>query len=180
MINWTNIRPALLTLFEDLSGLQTVWHEKRRPYVKPKDQAIVLLAVRSAQGVGIDDRRYRDTGESIPDYPYRESANGHRLVSLDIRVESFRHDDDRFAFNAAETIRTRLGWRSSHEALLAHEVAIVTKGETLDVSGLVQDDRVTSVAVFEAILGVGVCEEDTKHPVPAIETVNDPQGTFSP
>jgi len=179
VIDWETIRPELRDLMGDLSGdLQVVWQDKRRPMIDPKKQAIVLLHARTEQGIGIDDRRYRDTGAVIPEYPCRESANGHRRVFLDVRVESFRHDDDRFAFNAAGAIRTRLGWRSSLSRLLALNLAIISKGQTLDVPNVFQDDRVTSVAVFELILSAGVSEEDTT-PIPVFETVEDPQGTFN-
>lgn len=180
MIPWDDLRRPLLELFAELSGLQTVWIDKRRPFKSPKDQAWVLLRVRGARGIGIDDRRYRDTGEAAPAFPLRETANGHRRVSFDVRVESFRHDDDRFSFNAAEKIRTRLGWRSSLSRLLALNLSVIEKGQTLDVSGIVQDDRVTSVALFELVLNVGVCDENEITSVAAIETVEDPVGTYLP
>jgi len=180
MIDWETIRPAFQELFAELADLsQAEWRDKRRPFASPRDQAWVLLHVVNERSVGIDDRRYRDTGETIPDYPCRESANGNRVVRLEVRVESFRHDDDRFAYNAASKVRTRLGWQSSADTLRALNVSVATKGETVDVSNLIQDDRITSVALFDLLLNFGVSEEDAAHPVPAIETVEDPVGTFN-
>lgn len=179
MIDWETLRPGFRDLFSDLAGgLQTVWRDKRRAFTNPKDQAWVLLHVVNEQSIGIDDRRLEDQGEAIPVYPYEESANGHRRVRLEIRVESFRHDDDRFAYDAASKIRTRLSWQSSHDTLLALNVSVSTKGETVDVSNLIQDNRITSVALFQLVLNVGVSEGDAANRVPAIETVEDPQGTF--
>lgn len=179
MIPWETIKPVFVGLFGELAGdLQTVWIDKRRPLIDPKKQAALFLHVRNEQGIGIDDRRYRDTKEAKPAYPFRESANGHRRVRLEVRVESFRHDDDRFAYYAASKIRTRLGWRSSLDRLRAVNVAVIAKGDTVDLSGIIQDDRVTSIALFELVLNVGVSDEDTTK-IPAIETVEDPQGTFN-
>jgi hypothetical protein len=93
---------------------------------------------------------------------------------MDVRVESFRHDDDRFAFNATSSIRTRLSWTSSRIALNAINVALVRVSQVLDVTNVIQDDRVTSVAILDLSLRVGICEADTKHPLFCIETVDNP------
>lgn len=181
-IAWDTIRPALRSLVEDLSGLQTVWQDKRRPYVDPKGQAIVLLHVRNTEGIGIDDRRYADLGLAAPEPTLEEQQAGHRRVGLDVRVESFRHDDDRFAFNAAEAVRTRIRFGSSTSRLRALNVALVRAAQVVDVSGVVQDDRATSVAVLDLTLNVGVCVADDAEAnrVYNIETVADPVGTILP
>ena len=173
-IDWATIRPALFSLFSDLGGLQTVWTDKRRPFVDPKMQATLLLRERTTQGLGIDDRRYTDLSVAKPEYTLQETINGMRLVSLDVRVESFRHDDDRFAFNTIESIRTKLRFDSSHVRLRDQNIAIVRIGQALDVSGIVKDDRVTSVAVLDLILNIGVCTADTDNPVSTIEEVDNP------
>ena len=169
-ISWDTVRPALLSLFADLGGIQTVWIDKRRPYINTTDQAITLLRVNTVNDVGVDDRRYEDLSLAAPAATLEESANGHRLLGLEIRVESFRHDDDRFAFNAAEAIRTKLGFGSTRARLLALNLAVVRKNQTLDLSGIVQDDRATSVAVLEVVLNAGFCLADTTK-VYNIETV---------
>jgi len=179
-IPWETIRPALLSLFGDLSGLQTVWIDKKRPYVDPKLQAIVLLRVRDEGSIGVDDRRYLDLALPAPAATLKEQAAGHRRVGLDIRVESFRHDDDRFAFNAAGDIRTGLGFRSSKARLLAVNVAIVRASQVVDLSGILQDDRVTSIATLDLTINVGVCVGDESNPVYNIETVEAPVGTILP
>jgi hypothetical protein len=138
--------------------------------------------VRQAAGIGVDDRRYVDLGERIPAPTLEEQQAGHRRVGLDVRVESFRHDDDRFAFNAAEAIRTKIRFGSSLARLRAVNVALVRAEQTLDVSGVVQDDRATSVAVLDLTLNVGVCvADDTEaNRVYNIESVADPVGTVLP
>lgn len=181
-IPWNTIRPALRSLFEDLSGHQTVWIDKRRPYVDPKGQAIVLLRERTTETIGIDDRRYVDLGLAAPEPTLEEQQAGHRRLGLDVRVESFRHDDDRFAFNAAEDVRTKLFFGSSLARLRAVNVALVRAAQAVDVSGVIQDDRATSVAVLDLILTVGVCvaDSDEGNRVYNIETVADPVGTILP
>jgi len=180
-IPWDTIRPALLSLFGDLSALQTVWIDKRRPYIDTRAQAVVLLRVRTSEGIGVDDRRYTDLGLAAPEPTLEETANGHRRVGLDVRVESFRHDDDRFAFNAAEEIRTKLLFGSSLARLRAVNVAVVRAAQVVDVSGVIQDDRATSVAVLDLILNVGVCIADDaeENRVYNIESV-DPVGVILP
>lgn len=178
-ISWDTIRPALLALFSDLSGLQTVWIDKRRPYIDPKGQAVVLLRARSVEGIGVDDRRYVDLWLAIPAATLEEQQAGHRRLGLDVRVESFRHDDDRFALNAAETIRTKIRFGSSLDRLRAVNVALVRVGQALDVSGVVQDDRATSVAVLDLILNVGVCVADENNRVYNIESV-ETEGAILP
>lgn len=175
MIAWSTIRPGLLGLFNNLSGgIQTVWIDKRQPYTDPKGQAIVKVRPRSVAGIGVDDRRYTDLGLSAPEPTCEETQNGHRRVSFDVRVESFRHDDDRFAFHAAEAIRIKLGFGSSLARLLALNIALVRVSETLDLSGVVKDSRVVSVAVLDLILNIGATAADTDNPLFNIETVDNP------
>lgn len=182
MIDWLTIKPELLDLIGDLAELQSVWLDKRRPYIDPKEQATVFLHVRQTESIGIDDRRYEvlPGPPVIPAPALEETAVGHRRVLLEIRVESFRHDDDRFAFFAAEKIRSALSFRSSLDRLRGINVAIIRKDRTLDLSNVIQDDRVTSVAILELVLAVGICVADTKNPVFNIETVNAPGGTLLP
>lgn len=174
MIDWTTIRPALETLFAGLSGLRAVWVDKRRPYIDPSAQAVVLLRVRTEDGVGVDDARTVDLELDIPNATLEEQINGIRRVSFDVRVESFRHDDDRFAFNAASKIRSGLRFSSSLAALRDVGVALVRVGQALDVSGIVQDDRTTSIAVLDVIFSVAVCTADTANRIQTIETVDNP------
>ena len=178
-IAWDTIRPVMLDLFEDIGGLQTVWLDKRRPYIDPKGQAITLLRVRATNSIGVDDRRFEDLGFPIPDPTMQESQNGNRRASFDIRVESFRQDDDRFAYNAISDIRTRLGWLSSLARLRAVNVALVRAGQAIDISNIIIDDRVTSVATLDLILTIGITDPDVAHPLSAIETVDAPAGTLN-
>lgn len=176
-IPWDTIRPALLALFNDLSGLQTVWVDKRRPFIDTSGQAITLLRVRSTEGIGVDDQRFVDLGDLPPPEPeLEEQAAGHRRVSLDVRVESFRHDDDRFALNAVENIRTRLRFGSSLARLRALNIALVRASQAIDLPNVVADDRVTSVATLDLILNVGICiaDDNPDNHVQTIETVDNP------
>jgi hypothetical protein len=175
-IAWDTIRPALLSLFGDLSGLQSVWKDKRRPFVDPRLQAVLLVHVRQVTGIGVDDRRYVDLALPIPQATLEENVAGHRRVTLELRVESFRHDDDRFAFNAAETLRTKLFFGASLARMRAVEVALVRVGDVLDLSGIVQDDRITSIAVLELVTTIAMCTANAgaANNVFSIETVENP------
>lgn len=98
---------------------------------------------------------------------------------LDIRVESFRHDDDRFAFVALGKVRTALDYPSTLQRLRDLNIAIIRKGRTTDIPNIIQDQRITSAAVLELELNLGICTEDLDHPVPCIATVNPPIGTYN-
>lgn len=174
-IDWDTIRPVLLSLFSELGDdIQTVWVDKRRPYIDPAKQEVLLLRVRSSVGIGVEERAYTDLELDAPQATLEETNSGQRIVSLDVRVESFRHDDDRFAMNAIESIRSGLRFGSSHAILLAQYIALVRVGQALDLSGVVQDDRATSVAVLEVTLAISACAADTKNHVYNIETVDNP------
>ena len=178
-ISWDAIRPGLLALFGDLSELQTLWVDKRRPYIDPRAQAVTLLRVRQTEALGVDDRRYSDLAVASPLPTLEEQTTGHRRTSLDVRVEAFRHDDDRFAFNAIEMVRTRLSFRSSLDRLRAVNVSLVRASQAIDLPNIVQDDRITSAAVLDLILNVGICVADSANPVQTIETVDNPFDNLS-
>lgn len=178
-IPWETIRPGLLKLICDLGGLQADYHDKRRAYTDPKQQARVFLIVQSEESIGVDDRRIVDSGEPKPGLNLTFTQNGHRRVNLDVRVESFRHDDDRFAFNAVGKIRTGLEFPSSLARLRALNIAIIRKGPTVAVPNITNDQRITSVAVLDLELNIGICTEDVDNPTCNIEGVAPPVGTFT-
>ncbi len=185
MIDWTNIKPGMLALFAKMSGLQTLWIDKRRPVVDPKQQAWVLLRVRTEEEIGISDRRYVDLNVAAPAPTLREERNGMSRVSFDVRVESFRHEDDRFAFNAVSRIRSRLFFKTNLATLRALDVAVQRASQAIDLTGVMQDDRVVSVATLDLQTTVAFCEvagdDDLEF---NIETVNnpfdDPNTVFNP
>jgi hypothetical protein len=172
-IPWETVLPGLRALLCDLGGLQTDDQNKRRSFTDPKQQARVLINVDNEEGIGIDDRRITDTKDPKPHPNLIFTQNGHRRVMLTVRVESHRHDDDRFAFNTASKIRTGLNFPSSLERLRALNIAIIRKGQAADVSNVIVDQRITSVAVLPLELNVGICTAD---PVKAysIEAVDNP------
>ena len=178
MIDWETIRPELVKLLCDLGGLQVQHQDKARAFMDPKNQAQVLLLVRLEEQIGIDDRRILDSKAPKPKPNLTFQQVGHRRVNLDIRVESFRHDDDRFAFNAAGKIRTGLNFPSSLERLRKLNIAIIRKGQVVDIPNVINDQRITSAAVLDLELNVGICVEDTKNPTSSIETVEPPTGTY--
>jgi len=185
-VDWATIRPALEDLFCSLSGLKTYWRDKPRPLADPKQQAICLLHVRLTKGLGNDDiRSSYDAAGDPTGTGITFSAAGLRLVKFDVRVESYRQDDDRFAYNGICRVRTGLSFPSSKAALRAVELSVKWAGDAIDfpVSSLTErldfDDRVTSVAQLDLELNAVSCIDD---PVKTtwIETVEDPEGTFNP
>lgn len=188
MIDWTNIKPGMVALFSKMSGLQTVWIDQRRPMMDPKQQAWVLLRVRSEEEIGIADRRYIDLSRPIPEPTLQEERNGMSRVSFDVRVESARHEDDRFAFNAVSRIRSRLFFKANLATLRALNVAVQRASQAIDLTGVMQDDRIVSVAVLDLQTTVAFCEaadaSDDANLEFNIETVNnpfdDPNTVFNP
>lgn len=178
MINWAVINPALISLFQDLGGgIQTIWVDKKRPFIDPVLQRVCLLRVRNSMSIGVDDRRFQDLELPKPDPTLVEKQAGHRRVNLDVRIESFNHDDDRFAFDTAESIRSKLRFMSSLDRLRALNIALIRISDTADFPNMVQDQRVTSVAVIEVILNVGfeiADDGDEANRVFNIETVENP------
>lgn len=178
MINWATINPAMVQLFSDLAGgMQTIWIDKKRPFIDPALQCVILLKIRQSMSIGVDDRRYIDLEVLKPDPTLVEKQVGHRRVTLEIRVESFRHDDDRFAFNTAELLRSKLRFMSSLDRLRALNIALISINDTVDFPNVIQDQRVTSIAVVEAVLNVGfefADDGDAAHQIYNIESVENP------
>lgn len=176
MLDWTTIKPALETLFGGMSGLRAVWRDKQRPYVDAKTQATVYLHVRGEDDIGVDDRRFNDLNLPAPAATLEETANGHRRLRLEVRVESFRHDDDRFAYQAATAMRTKLRFGANLAALRAVNLSLASIGDAQDVGQVEQDDRVVSVALFEVVLNAGfsVANEGEENRVFNVETVDNP------
>lgn len=179
-MEWVKIRPGLVDLFCTISGLKTYWRDQSRPLADPKQQAVCLLHVRQTQTLGIDDLRHTyDAAGDPTGTGITFSLNGLRRVSLDVRVESYRHDDDRFAYNAMDRIQTGLSFPSSKAALRAIDMSVKFRGNAIDfpTSSLTEkldfDDRVTSVAQLDLMLNAISCVEDpTKETW--IESVDNP------
>lgn len=179
-MEWLTIRPALLKLFCTLSGLQTEWRDKSRNLADPKKQAVCLLHVRQTQTLGVDDVRHTyDAAGDATGTGITYSLNGLRRVMLDVRVESYRHDDDRFAFNAMDLIQTGLSFPSAKAALRAIDMSVKFRGNVIDfpTSSLTErlefDDRVTSVAQLDLQLNAISCVGDPTKDT-WIETVDNP------
>jgi hypothetical protein len=185
-VDWETIRPALVELFQNISGLRTAWRDKRRELADPKLQAVCLLHVRQTQELGVDDIRHTyDAAGDATATSIEFSVAGLRKVFLDVRVESYRQDDDKFAYNAMGRIRTGLSFPSSKAALRAVELSVKKAGNAIDfptsslTEGLEFDDRVTSVAQLDLELNAISCVDDPTKTT-WIETVDDPVGTFLP
>lgn len=173
-IAWTTVRSGLEDLIADLSGgLQVTHFDKRRPFVDPGDTVSVYLKIRGVEGLGVDDRRYANDESAAPANNLTESVNGLRVITLEVRVEAYDHDDSAFAFVTSERIRDSLNWSSSLNTLRSLGLALASIGRTQDLPNVMQDQRIISTAVFEARLNAAVFLEDTDpdHTDNTIETV---------
>ena len=176
-IAWSTVRPAFKSLFCDLSGIQAVWQNQRRPHVHQKNQAIVTLRIRSDEELGSPETRYRDLGATAPDPTLEEQVVTQHKVSLEVRVESFRQDDDCFAMGTLGRIRTKLRQTSSTDRLRSVGAAIIETGPAIDLPTIKKDQRLMSVATMELMLHIATCtvdDEEDNH-VFNIETVDNPR-----
>jgi hypothetical protein len=182
VINWTDVAPALRTLFSkialdatrrqeledaDLPEFQAQWGEKQREFTHPDIAKLLTLKVRSIVGTGEDERRY--TAVTItppdPDPPYvdiREDLVGIRRITLEVRVESTDHgeaeDPARWCWSMMERIRMRLYWQSSLAALLAVNIALVRIEAAQDATYSF-DKRRVNACVMDVILAAGFTDE---------------------
>jgi hypothetical protein len=171
MIDFAVINPALVELFANLADMQVNYTDKQREFTDPVQQARILLRWRQSESIGTDERRVEHIPVGVPDPPIVMKSVGNRRVGLDVRIESFRHDDDKFAFNRVEKIRTGLQFLSSLYLLRELNISIIRKSQTLDISNVLTDQHVTSVAVLDLILNIGASADDPQR-LQTIETVN--------
>lgn len=176
MLAWTDITPALKSLFGDLAFAGVVppagaqWHDQKRQFTHQGTQTDLLLQVTNVrQPVGEDARTFETVGSGGAE-ELHEVLSGDRIVTLNVRVESMRQDHERWAWDTIERIRTRLGRLSSHDRLRAVNVAIL---RTLAATGLPapRDGRVMSVATMDVLLGIGFRDVDTSGALSWIERV---------
>jgi hypothetical protein len=175
VINWTDVAPALVTLFSDLAldnaatpAFKAQWADKQREFIHPAVGKSLILRVSSIAGVGGDERRYENitiTPEDADPYTMvRETIVGHRRFVVEVRVESHDHteNESRWCWSMTERIRTRLRRQRSLDALQAVNVAMLDIGPATDVS-LTYDKRRVNAAVLDVSFYAAFSDAD---PVP--------------
>jgi hypothetical protein len=149
MIPWASVRPALVELIGSIANDQDLipeWAHRRQTFESPTIQQSVYLRVSTVAQEGRDQSRYVEESDEL-----YEELSGHRLVTLQIKCEAYADLDGEWSFQTAERIRTRLGRRSSLDALLAINCALVDTMASVDAS-YEHKGHIRNVAVFDAIL----------------------------
>jgi hypothetical protein len=166
VVDWSTVAPALRALFSSLALNAPVtpeflarWTDKSAELVHPEVGKELTLKVTSVVGIGEDERRYVEVDDDV-----QESIVGHRRFVIQVRVDSFDHSEDesRWCWSMIERIRTRLRRRSSIDALLAVNVALVEVGSAIDAS-LTFDKRRVNAALMDVTMAAAFTDTD---PVP--------------
>jgi hypothetical protein len=149
LIPWVTIRPALVELITGIANdaaLEPQWAHRVWAHESPSIQQSIFLRVSTVAQEGTDQDDYDDVDGEL-----YESLSGHRLITLEIKCDSFVEADGEWSFQTAERIRTRLGRRTSRDALLALNMSVV---ETLPAIGAhyVKEGHRRNVATFDTIL----------------------------
>lgn len=151
-MKWSTIRPKLLEVFSELSGIHTYWRDRERAFVAPEEEAVCLLhIVSSGFGPGDDDYRYQFNAAT---QKLDVTQAGIRLFTLSVQVKAYNHWDNKFALEYLEEIRDAL-WRDGiREGLKALNLAIRYAQVTADLS-VEEDDRMVSVATMDVFFAFG-------------------------
>lgn len=160
-MNYGTVRPALLALVKQISGLECVWKDQPQGYVPPQGygqatpRVICKLSLGPASGKGRDELRTEYDEEQPLGEELQDTAIGVRVFTLKILVESLDQADPDTAEQHLSRIRLRFRRRSSTEALNAVNVSFVSAGDVVDLSN-VRDSRAVSIANLDVRLsGVG-------------------------
>lgn len=176
------IRPAILALIQalvtPLGDVLVTWKDQPTPYVPPGTKTLFKLGVGPASTLGWGDRRLNYDPSAPLNAEMTETLVEVRKFTLKILCECFDQTDGATAWNYLETVRTRLGWYSSVQALLKVNVAINSDGPLQDLSRTV-DNRVLSAASYDVFMSTFAVETDTANPFGYIETIEGPTGTLT-
>lgn len=173
------IQDTIRDVVADCIGVHTQWEDQPRDFVDPDVGAVCLLRMPTIVPIGRDEQRLilEDPYPAKPTAPYTNLHSGYRVVTLTIKVESFDQTTGKTAVAWLEGCRTKMGWRSSGDRLNVVGVAVVRSSSPQDVT-TTYDDRRTSVAVLDLILGVLFSDADPEK-IQSIETA-DISGSFTP
>lgn len=184
-MHWSTICPALINLFTTLAlpdgtdppdGWSAKWKERNHAndFHHPEVKYSLYLKVTNVSGVGEDERRYAmaplDPEDEESEEDLFETIYGNRRFTLQVQAHVLEHEDDIWAMQVLEQIRTRLARSSSHNALLAVNVALREVRPAVKAT-VTHDKRRVSVGVLDVMLGARVSDTD---PIPVgwIEHLN--------
>ena len=163
-MNWTDIRPALKTLIESLSGLVTVWEDEPRPFTPPDAQAICLLQTIGIGGQGRDECRTIQDLTQPKGQEMSDEWRGNRRFRLTVKVESLIQTDAGFAYEYLERVRDKLPRESTRRSLHAVNCAVEQIEQTQDLTGAL-DDRNRSIAALDIMMAArNVVLDDERYP----------------
>lgn len=182
MIRWSVVAPVLVQLFADLAVNQVknesdafdVTHPEWKPEWadRPVGATHVLQQVTMTMRVAtvsstFDENRLEmlDTGlvaglPATSTYDLFETAVGFRKFVLQVQAWVLQDQDTLMAIGTIERLKTRLGWNSSLQRLLAINVDLTDIGPTRNMSAP-KDGRQWSVASMDVTLTAAFEETDT-------------------
>jgi hypothetical protein len=164
VIAWNDIRPGLLNIIKQISGIETVWKDQPQGYVPPTVSygapvttlgTICKLAIGPTSGRGLaDELRTEIEGNELHD-----TVIGVRLFTLKILIECFDQKDGKTADHYLEQIRSRFAFRSTKKLLRAINVAYVSSGDIIDLSPI-RDNRAVSIFNLDIRFSCLAIDED--------------------
>ncbi len=156
-LTWEN---ALITLFENISGLTTVWRDQPRPMTD--GPGMCQLKVTNDDSVGIDETRTvlnAAEKDSAPPIEIEPEQVGLRTLVLQVRVETFDQGAVQRPRFFMKQIRSRLRRPSSLLVLKGIDTSLI---ETLPIISVDRtlDNRAFSFAVMDVRLHTIDVESD--------------------
>lgn len=145
-------------LAASLTGLQAVWRDRTRPIVSDTTRAIVYLSIVAIATVGVDERR-TEYDETRDHQEFVDTVVGRRRAMVRFQVESYEQGNGKTAPDYLETLRLRLRWTASMDALHAFDCALIKPGDIIDVPTFFDDHAKSSAACDCAFSLVCTAEE---------------------
>jgi len=161
-IDFAIIMPALKTWFTDSTGLQCRLKNEADGF---KNTTHGILEVRGVRGVHVDDQRSTFAAGALS-----YDIEGNRTLTLEVRVRSRSQEPRDNAWTPIERARSqmRAPWTKARFADVG--IALVDVGDTT-VFDAPWQDRVESIAVFEARLAVVAHLDDKRSNAGVIDEV---------
>lgn len=173
---FTTIRPALLALVKSLMGptVDAYWRDQTDRYIPQGSKTVFKLSLGPSTGKGLNDDKRVEYDPTAPlNQELTENVTGYRLFTMKALCECLNQTDGSTANNYLETLRTRLRFSTSSDALHVVNVSLVSIGDILDLSK-VQDGRQTSIGNLDIRLSTRTNERNTDGRGGYIATVDTP------
>ncbi len=158
MIPWATIRPALLLLIQNISGIDdvdnVVWKDQAQQYGKTQ----IRLKISSPIKIGRDEERLT---LNVTTNLLEACIIGNRQFTWGITIESISQCDEDFALAFVENIRTGLYLESSQQALRAARLAVVRVEDTVELA--LEDDHIWSSQRLDVRMATTISFDDTSY-----------------